>query len=473
MAAAVVDLADLARRRLVLFEELAGRGVKGVGQHAGPLVSVDVELVAEGLGQREELTKGVPPQVVLFDELLHVLRSRTAGTGLEQSAACDERNDGEHLRRGAELEDREQVRVVVTQHVAGHRDGVLALTDAVDGELSGLHRVHDADVQALGVVVLEVLLDLGLDVEVVGAGLIQPEHCWGLGQASTGDGELNPVADGDVLRLAGTPDVTGCDLVAHEHIAGGVDDLDGSGFRDLEGLVVAAVLFGLLRHETDVGDGAHGPRVEGALGLAVLDDGLVDAGVGGVGDDGQSVLGLVILVPHLAADADHRGHGGVDDDVGGYVEVRDALVRVDHGQVGSVGQALLDSGLDSGGRIGGQGVESGEDGGQSVVGGQSRLGEDVTVFGEDVGEECFDDLAEEDGVGDLHHRGLEVDGEEDAVGLGGGDLVLDEFIEGGGVHLRGINDLAGEDGQGFLEDLGVAGFGAQTDGQGVIGVDDH
>ena len=236
---------------------------------------------------------------------------------------------------------------------------------------------------------------------------------------------------------------------------------------------MAAVLFGLLRHETDVGHGAHGPRVEGALGLAVLDDGLVDAGVGGVGDDGQGVLGLVILVPHLAADADHRGHGGVDDDVGGYVEVRDALVRVDHGQVGSVGQALLDSGLDSGGCVGGQGVESGEDGGQSVVGGQSRLGEDVTVFGEDLGEERLDDLAEEDGVGDLHHRGLEVDGEEDAVGLGCGDLVLDEFIEGGGVHLRGINDLAGEDGQGFLEDLGVAGFGAQTDGQGVIGVDDH
>src|SRR5699024_10324374 len=144
--------------------------------------------------------------------------------------------------------------------------------------------------------------------------------------------------------------------------------------------------------------------------------------------------------------ADHRWHGGVDDDIGGHVEVRDALVRVVHGQVGYLGQALLDSGPDAGGGGGGQGNESGEDGCQSVVGGQARVGEDITVFGEDLGEEGLDDLAEEDGVGDLHHRRLEMDGEEDAVGLGLGDLLLDELVECGGVHLRRVDDLTGEDG---------------------------
>src|SRR5699024_3286886 len=111
VTAAVVDLADLARRRLVLLEEPAGGRIEGVGQHTGALVAVDVELVAEGLRQGEELTEGVPAQVVLLDELLDVFRCRTAGTGLEESSAGDERDDGEHLRRGAQLEHGEQIGV--------------------------------------------------------------------------------------------------------------------------------------------------------------------------------------------------------------------------------------------------------------------------------------------------------------------------------------------------------------------------
>jgi hypothetical protein len=140
---------------------------------------------------------------------------------------------------------------------------------------------------------------------------------------------------------------------------------------------------------------------------------------------------------------------------------------------GPSGQALLDSGLDAGCSVGWQGVEAGEDRGQSVVGGQPGLGEDVSVFGEHLGEEGFDDLAEEDRVGHLHHRGLEVDGEQDSVGLGVLDLLLDELVESGDIHLRGIDDLTGEDGQGLLEDLRLTGFGAQTDRQRVIGIDDH
>ena len=53
-----------------------------------------------------------------------------------------------------------------------------------------------------------------------------------------------------------------------------VDDAHRAGGRDLEGLVVGAVLLGLLGHQPDVRHGAHGPRVERAVLLAVL-DGLV------------------------------------------------------------------------------------------------------------------------------------------------------------------------------------------------------
>ncbi len=43
---------------------------------------------------------------------------------------------------------------------------------------------------------------------------------------------------------------------------------------------MGAVFFGGFCHEADVGDRAHGFGVEGAVFAAVVDDGLVDAGVG-------------------------------------------------------------------------------------------------------------------------------------------------------------------------------------------------
>jgi hypothetical protein len=68
---------------------------------------------------------------------------------------------------------------------------------------------------------------------------------------------------------------------------------------DLEGLVVRAVFLGGLGHEADVGDGAHGLRVEGAVFFAEVDRGLVDAGVAAVGNDAEGVLLLAGGVPHL------------------------------------------------------------------------------------------------------------------------------------------------------------------------------
>ena len=115
------------------------------------------------------------------------------------------------------------------------------------------------------------------------ARLVQPEHRRVAGDAGASDGELDPVLDRDVLGLAHAPDVAGADLVLHERLAGLVDDAHGAGSRNLEGLVVAAVLLGRLRHEADVGHGAHRGRVVGAVSAAVVDDDLVDAGVAAVG----------------------------------------------------------------------------------------------------------------------------------------------------------------------------------------------
>ena len=109
-----------------------------------------------------------------------------------------------------------------------------------------------------------------------------------------------------------SPADTSCSM---QHGAGAVDDAHGAVGGDLERLVVGAVLLGGLRHQPDVGHRAHRRRVERAVGPAVVDHGLVDAGVAAVGDDGERVVLLAVGAPHVAGRADHRRHRGVDDDV--------------------------------------------------------------------------------------------------------------------------------------------------------------
>ena len=57
----------------------------------------------------------------------------------------------------------------------------------------------------------------------------------------------------------------------------------------------------------DVGDAAHGGRVELAVSLGVLEDHRVHGGVAAVGDHGDAVLELIVVVPHLAAVAHRDG----------------------------------------------------------------------------------------------------------------------------------------------------------------------
>jgi hypothetical protein len=128
-------------------------------------------------------------------------------------------------------------------------------------------------------------------------------------------------------------------VVLDEHGAGGVEHLDDAVGRDLEGLVVAAVLLGRLRHEADVRHRADRRRVERTVRDDVVDHGLVDAGVRRVGDDRDGVVLGAVLAPELAAVAHERGHRGIDDDVGGHVQVRDALVAVDVAEAGPVSRS--------------------------------------------------------------------------------------------------------------------------------------
>ena len=74
-------------------------------------------------------------------------------------------------------------------------------------------------------------------------------------------------------------------------------------------------------------------------------------------------------------------------------------------------------------------------------------GEVLAVLLPDVGEVGLHHVAEDDRVADLHHRGLEVHREQDALLLGVGDLRGEERLQRRLAHDGGVDDLAGQHGE--------------------------
>ena len=163
--------------------------------------------------------------------------------------------------------------------------------------------------------------------------LVQPEDGGRAAEPGALHGEFDPILDRRVLHLAHAEDIAILDRLFEQHLAGRIDRAHHAVAGDFEGLVVRAVFLGLLRHQADIGHAAHGRRIVGAVLLAVLDDGLIDARIAAVGDQRLGVLRLAVRIPHLAAFADHGRHGGIDDHVAGHVQVGDALVGVHHREV--------------------------------------------------------------------------------------------------------------------------------------------
>ena len=280
----------------------------------------------------------------------------------------------------------------------------------------------------------------------MGAGLVEPEHRRRAGGAGPGDGELHPVA-GSGRPWSGT--CARCRRprrCARGAWRPAVDDAHGAGGGDLEGLVVAAVLLGRLRHEPDVGDRAHGGGVVGAVGPAVVDHDLVDPGVAAVGDDG---LGVVLgrrrrptCGPTCGSSPASTRRRSTSLGTCRLVMPRSESTIA---SAGPVGEALLHAGLD---------------GGLAVAGSASRLSSSVPrpSFGlmpassraapcsaNSAGKNASHGVPEDDRVGHLHHRGLEVQREQHALGLGVGDLLGRGRRRSGRLaHDRGVDDLAGQ-----------------------------
>ena len=113
--------------------------------------------------------------MVLLLELLHVLRGGPARARLEESTTVHERNDREHLRARADLEDREEIREVVAKDVSGDRDRVFAVLDALDGELCRFDRRKDVEFEPFGIMLAEVPVDLLDKLSVMCTRGVEPE----------------------------------------------------------------------------------------------------------------------------------------------------------------------------------------------------------------------------------------------------------------------------------------------------------
>eukprot|EP00958_Prasinococcus_capsulatus_P024611 scaffold3878_cov363-Prasinococcus_capsulatus_cf.AAC.11 len=234
---------------------------------------------------------------------------------------------------------------------------------------------------------------------------VQPEDGLGARGPCTCNCQPNPVGDRCRLRLAHTPDVALVHLVLEDHfVAGAVHDLHHTFALDLECLVVAAVLLCLLRHEAHVADVAHGGNVEAAVRLAIGNAGLVHTRVAPIWDQALHVLKFTLFVPHLARVAHDAWHRGVDNDVGGNVQVGDAARGIHHGQARSLLVAGLQIGLDGFPFSVGQSLELCIERGQAMVGVHAQACKCSGVLLEGALEKHRHHVPEDDRVGHLRYE---------------------------------------------------------------------
>ena len=298
----------------------------------------------------------------------------------------------------------------------------------------------------------------------MGAVLVQPEDRLAAFGLLTFDGQVHPVLD---RRLAGrgrAPDVALFHLVLVQHGAVVEDHLDGATFGDLEGRRMRSVFLGLLCHQADILNRACGRRVEFPVLFEELDRLVIDRRIGIVGDHAVGVVLLVVRTPALAAVADQRGHGGVDDHVGGHVQVGDALVGIHHVHRRAHLAHFLDRGHDLG--LARHLVQQGT---HAAIGIDAQLFHLVAVLVEDRLEPLLDRVTEDDRVRNLHHRGLHVQREQNALFLGLLDFLGQERVQRLGGHVGRVDHGALGVGHALFQDgLATCGFQDDLGGGGLV-----
>ena len=436
VAVAVVGLAHFPARGAVVIQNALGCGLNRLAQHTRFGITTRIGQELETFAQRAEFAQAVPAQVIFFHQLLDVFRGRTARAGLKQTTTLHQLHDRQHLGRGGQFQDREQIGEVVAQNVAGDRDGVFALPDRLKRRAGCFARGEDLELvgHAFG---FQNRGDVFDQLGIMGAVCVQPEDRLAAFGLLAVNGQVHPVFDRGLAGRGGAPDVALFHGVFVQYRAIVEDHLDGACGRHLERCGVRSVFFGLLGHQADVLHRAGGGRVQFAGFFEILDRLVIDGRIGIVGDDAIGVGLFPVRTPTFAACTDQSGHRGVDDHIGRHMQVGDAFVAVNHVHRRAVGHDLINSGHDLG-----LVFHAGQQIAQARVRVHTQRGHLITVLVEDRRKEGLDRVTKDDRVRDLHHRGFHVEREQRAFVLGLGDLVREERIERFGGHECSIHHRA-------------------------------
>ncbi len=146
---------------------------------------------------------------------------------------------------------------------------------------------------------------------------------------------------------------------------------------------------------------------------------------------------LVVGAPALAASADQRGHGRVDDHVGWDVQVGDPFVGIHHIHRRACIHRVFD-GLGDLGVV----LDPLHHVADACVRVHTRRFQLVTVFVKDGLQVFPHRVAKDDWVRHFHHRRFHVQREQRAVFLGLFDLLGQEFVQRLGRHEGGVDHSA-------------------------------
>ena len=186
--------------------------------------------------------------MILLHELLHVLWSRPACSGLKKPATIHQRNNRKHLGTRAHFENWKQVSEVITQDVPSDRNCFLASFQSLKRNLGSFHRAENSKIQTFDVVIAEISANLLDELGIMRPVFIKPENCRRSRGARTIHRKLHPILNRSILGLASTPNVAFAHFVLHEGFASRIDHPNSSSGWNFESLIVRAIFFRLLRH---------------------------------------------------------------------------------------------------------------------------------------------------------------------------------------------------------------------------------
>mmetsp|Transcript_71754 Transcript_71754/g.199076 ORF Transcript_71754/g.199076 Transcript_71754/m.199076 type:complete len:314 (-) Transcript_71754:123-1064(-) len=290
--------------------------------------------------------------------------------------------------------------------------------------------------------VAQVLVHLLDHVSVVRPVLCQPKDRWRTGGSGPNNGELHPVLDRAVLRLAHAPNIALRHVVAKDNFTSFAHhDANDTVCGHDEGFVMRTILLGLGRHQADVGRVPARRCIQMSVRLTVFYDGVVYARIAPVRDHEFGIAQGVVLCPHATGVTNGCRHRGIDDDVRGHMEVRNAAPRINVGDRRTLIVARHQIGLNFG--LLRMSSNLGVDIAQAVLAVHTKLVEQAAVLLESGLVKHFHGVSKEHRVGYLHHRGLQVQRPKRVLVCGLQRLLI-KSPQRGDAHDARVDYLAGQ-----------------------------